>query len=65
MGRNLADEIQPNKMCRAENLQQKEANATRKTDYQLHGHTLEVVDASMYLGVTLTEDHGTSTFRTQ
>ena len=29
---------------------------TRKTDYQLHGHTLEVVDASKYLRVTLTED---------
>ena len=29
---------------------------TRKTDYQLHGHILEVVDASKYLGVTLTED---------
>ena len=29
---------------------------TCKTIYQLHGHTLEVVDASKYLGVTLTED---------
>lgn len=28
----------------------------RQTTYQLHGHTLEVVDASKYLGVTLTED---------
>ena len=28
---------------------------TCKTNYQLHGHTLEVVDASKYLGVTLTE----------
>ena len=27
LGRNLADEIQPNKMCCAENLQQKEANS--------------------------------------
>ena len=29
---------------------------TCKTNYQLHGHTLEVVDASKYLGVTLTEN---------
>ena len=26
------------------------------TQYQLHGHTLEVVDASKYLGVTITDD---------
>ena len=29
---------------------------TRQTTYQLHGHTLEVVDASKYLGVALTDD---------
>lgn len=28
----------------------------RQTTYQLHGHTLEVVDASKYLGVALTDD---------
>ena len=39
---------------------------TRKTDYQLHGHILEEVDASKYLGVTLQKIyHGTSTSRTQ
>ena len=26
------------------------------TSYQLHGHTLEVVDSSKYLGVTISED---------
>ena len=27
-----------------------------KTNYQIHGHTLEVVDSSKYLGVTISED---------
>ena len=26
------------------------------TSYQLHGHTLEVVDSSKYLGVSISED---------
>ena len=46
-------------MCRHENSPQR--TKILKTSYKLHGHTLEVVDASKYLGVTLTEDLGWDT----
>ena len=41
LGKNLADENQPNKMCRAENLQQKIANSQDRLPASWPAITLE------------------------
>ena len=54
MGNNLADAVPPSEMyCHKD-----KPNRRRliNTSYQIHGHTLEVVDRSKYLGVTISED---------
>ena len=48
----MADEFQPHQMCRVEDFDKEEES----NYYELHGHTLEVVDSSKYLGVTIKDD---------
>ena len=52
MGNNLGDAVPPSEMyCHKDQPKQTVTN-----QYQIHGHTLEVVDSSKYLGVTISED---------
>ena len=55
MGRNLANEIPPRQMHSHQNQHQQETDLEDQ-QYHIHGHTLEVVDSSKYLGVTISED---------
>ena len=53
LGDNLADEINSTK-CVVLRVSPKKT--VLQTQYMLHGHTLEVVDSSKYLGVTIKDD---------